>query len=440
MLPLEAVAAWWLYHCAGRGGRRLGDPRSAMSFVLLVPGAIALFWGLLHLGFASVIETPTLGPGGLPPALGLVLAGPRAGPARRGPPAPRPPDALAPPPRLAPARDGARRPRPDRPGHRPPRAVRRLLRPSRRTGAGSGLGDWLEIGLLALATSAACVLLSRLHGPGELLGWQLWGGPGLLIVWAGIRQGLRGGTLVASAAAVVLLLARRLGLLPSADPLFQPLLQGHLAAQCSAALLISAGAAWLRRRDADYRQVVSQVAVVIYSARLLKMPRGSDPPRGTETGVSPGSDPAAPGGRAAQGDRSGRRRDHAGQQRQQQTARRPRGRTCSAITRAGWRASTPRTARSLLAALEQLARQEQPGRLRIPPRASAGAASSRGSPPAPGGEVVPPRPRRAGCATRSPRAATATAGSSAGRASSPTSPSNAPSPTTSAGRRTCSTP
>ena len=59
-------------------------------------------------------------------ALGLVLAGPRARPARRGSPAPRPLDALAASSRLAPPRDDGR-PQPDRPGHRPPRAVRRLL-------------------------------------------------------------------------------------------------------------------------------------------------------------------------------------------------------------------------------------------------------------------------------------------------------------------------
>ena len=64
LLPLEAFSAWWLYHTIARGNPRMGDPRSAMLFVLLVPGVVALLSSLLHLGFAVLIENPHLGTGG----------------------------------------------------------------------------------------------------------------------------------------------------------------------------------------------------------------------------------------------------------------------------------------------------------------------------------------------------------------------------------------
>jgi PAS domain S-box-containing protein len=388
LLPLEAVAAWWLYHSLARGSLRLGDPRSAMLFVLLVPGVIAVLSGLLHLGFASLIEAPDLGPGGpfrhlisfwLARALGMVV--------------------LAPPlfVLLTPWLHRRGWLRPDTTISRRPMEAG-LLVPftdspalEQESGTGSVLMDWIEIGLLALATSAACVFLSRLHGPGELLGWQLWGIPGLLIVWAALRQGLRGGILVASVAAGVLLLARWLGLVPSTDPLFQPLMQGHLVAQCSAALLVSAGSSWVRRREASYRQVISQVPVVIYSARLLRMPRGSDPPRGTELAGSQGDSktprpPVVPRGEIGVGvaeitlvsNASSKLLDVPG------------ALLLGDYTR--WLACIHFEDREVvLAALEQLARQDQPVACEYRLASSVGPASSRRPPSAggsPAGEVV----------------------------------------------------
>ena len=291
LLPLGAVSAWWLYHTVARGNPRMGDPRSAILFVLLVPGLVALLSALADLGFASLLGTPDLGAGDflrhlasfwLARALGMlvvvpplfVLATPwlhRQGWLRPDAPPARGPTDLSGE-SLVPFMDSS---------YYGPEG-----------GTGSAWTDWLEIGLLALAAGAACSFLGRLHGPGELLGWQLWGGPMLLIVWAGLRQGLRGGTLVASAASVALLVAHSLEMIPATDPLFRPLMQAHLVALCSAALLVAAGSSWVRRRDAGYRQVVSKVPVVIYSARLLRMPRESDPPRGGDPGAPPG-----PGGR-----------------------------------------------------------------------------------------------------------------------------------------------
>src|SRR5262249_49122197 len=126
-----------------------------------------------------------------------------------------------------------------------------------------------------------CLLLGGLHEREKLLGWQFWGVLLLLIVWAALRQGLRGGTLVAAASAIPVLTLRQL--LPAdrlEDPQFAPLLQAHLFAQCGAAVLIASAAAWIRLNETGYRQVVSHIPVVIYSARLTQpRPLESPPPR-----------------------------------------------------------------------------------------------------------------------------------------------------------------
>src|SRR5262249_9174918 len=122
---------------------------------------------------------------------------------------------------------------------------------------------------LAFGAGVLCLLLSRFHGH-ELLGWQLWGVQLLFIVWASLRQGLRGGTLVAATAASLPLLVRQFWPAVPEDPLFQPLLQAHLLAQCGAALLVAAAASWVRLNETGYRQVVAHIPVVIYSARITR--------------------------------------------------------------------------------------------------------------------------------------------------------------------------
>ena len=139
-------------------------------------------------------------------------------------------------------------------------------------------GDWIEIAGLATGASILCLTLGSLQGRRELLGWQLWGMQLLLIVWASVRQGLRGGTLVAAAAAALPLLVRQFGRPASfRDPLFLPLLQTHLLAQCAAGVLVAAAASWVRMRENGYRQIVSHIPVVIYSARLVHAGRTADP-------------------------------------------------------------------------------------------------------------------------------------------------------------------
>src|SRR5262249_26344355 len=112
------------------------------------------------------------------------------------------------------------------------------------------------------------IVLVALQLKKDMPGVALWGLSLLLIVWASLRQGLRGGALAAlSGSFPVLVLASFLGISPSE---FSPL-QGDLLAQWSTALLAGASAGWIRASEARYRQVVGHIPLVLYSARL---PRG----------------------------------------------------------------------------------------------------------------------------------------------------------------------
>src|SRR5207253_3531644 len=95
----------------------------------------------------------------------------------------------------------------------------------------------------------------------------------LVIVWASLRLGLRGGSLVAGSATVLALVLA--AVLSSDEALLVPL-RGNLLAQCSTALLVGASADWIRASEARYRQVVGHIPVVLYSARL---PRPLKPDR-----------------------------------------------------------------------------------------------------------------------------------------------------------------
>jgi PAS domain S-box-containing protein len=146
-------------------------------------------------------------------------------------------------------------------------------------------GAWVEIGLLAGTTVVMSVLLTltrKAHDPG---GWQLWGAPLLLVVWAGIRQGLRGASLVAAAGTAV-----PLGILAfrATEPMDMPLLvQGNLLAQCATALLVASSVSWIRANEERYRQVVNLVPVVLYSVRVNSLGKGNQPLRARVLFISP---------------------------------------------------------------------------------------------------------------------------------------------------------
>jgi PAS domain S-box-containing protein len=272
LLAVELPLGWWLYHRCAEGNRQIADPRSATQFIFIVPGIVAGLFALARAGLGGLMG-PAEGAGPFGPRLAHLWLGRALGEM-----------ALAPP--LLVVLTGWLAGR----GLVVPEA-RRAGRPGREEGITAAApggapprwGDWLEIAGLAAGAAVLCLLLTWLHGRGRLSGWQLWGAPLLLIVWASLRQGSRGGVLVAAAAAAVPLLALPVGAYGASDPLFGFLLQGHFLAQCSAALLTGAAAGWLQLRESAYRQVASQVPVVIYRARLRAPARP-----GEEVPVAPG--------------------------------------------------------------------------------------------------------------------------------------------------------
>jgi PAS domain S-box-containing protein len=258
LTALELHVAWWAYHHLARGARGLSDPRSAILFLLLVPGAAAAAFALAR-ALLSVLLDPRDGPLSgwlatfwLSDALGLLVVAPPllvAGTAwlsRRGLARDEFVDAA----QLT---------------HRAHLGATPLTR-----------GDAIEIAGLSLGASLLALLLAFLHGRNQVAGWQLWGAPLLLILWASLRQGLRGGTIAAGTSAALPLLV--LSLTRTADiPIFTALpslvavrmLQTNLLAQCGTALLVSASASWIRVSETRYRQVVGHIPVVVYSARFV---------------------------------------------------------------------------------------------------------------------------------------------------------------------------
>ena len=92
---------------------------------------------------------------------------------------------------------------------------------------------------------------------------MFWAGCLVLIVWTCIRQGLRGGCFAAGITSVIVV-ATAQGLRPAV----QSIVQGHLLALCSSALLVGVSASWVRANERRYRHVVSRIPFVVYSARL----------------------------------------------------------------------------------------------------------------------------------------------------------------------------
>lgn len=244
-------ASWRLYHEREGGARGLNDSRSAMLFLFLVPGIGIGAWAVVHTALAGMlIEAPAeawrtqLAAFWLSRALGvlvlapMLLVGLTPWLARRG---------------LA---------RAEVAGHGSQGLLDVIGGEERLT-----TGDGLEIAGLAAGAAALTWLASGPLAGTPAAGWQLWGAPLLLIVWAGLRQGLRGSTLVAGVSAGLPLALRPSD---SLGGLLALLVQSNLLAQGAAALLVAASATWVRGREDRYRQVMAHVPVVIYSARFLR--------------------------------------------------------------------------------------------------------------------------------------------------------------------------
>jgi PAS domain S-box-containing protein len=257
----EVWVAWWCYHRAARGSWRLLDPRSASLFLILGPGLVS---GLFALLLSLLAPLTTLGAlwhrvlafwlshalGWLAVVpLGLTLATPWL--VRRG-----------------------------YTGAEPRTGERSRGVPARLT-----LGDRLEIAGLTLGTTIVGLLLVATHCQRGVIGWQLWVLPLLLVVWASLRQGSRGGTIVASVSTLLALVFLAMTEDPG-EAIFA--LQGNFLAQCSTALLVGVSFSWIQTSEACYRQVVSCTPVVLYSARLHDLSSPLQRPQALEvTFISP---------------------------------------------------------------------------------------------------------------------------------------------------------
>ena len=240
---LECWTAWQGYFRLGRGLRSLVEPRSATMFLVLVPGALTFVFAVVHalLQWHAVLEPRTfweltrslwfsraLGMVTLVPPL-LVLASPLL--TRRGWIEPEPVQANGSADSLLPL----------------------------------ALGGWIEIIGLAMSTGFFGLFLTLIHAEGDWSTSPLAMLPLLFIIWASLRQGVRGGTLVATAMALPSLTL--LSMVRGPDLLLA--VQANLLAQCSTALLVGVSFNWIRSSEARYRHVVDHVPVVLYSARLV---------------------------------------------------------------------------------------------------------------------------------------------------------------------------
>ena len=254
--------AWRLYQLTTRATRDLRDPRSAKCFLFLMPCLGVGVWAVLHTALFSWgteqsaqawhTEFPAFW---LSRALGVMILTPLL---------------LV---LLTPwlTRRGLVRPEIEESNPNEPLDM---------VGGGERLswGDGLELFGLAAGAGALTWLAvvrvvmwsaDRTASP-QVVSWQLWGAPLLLIVWASLRQGLRGGMIVAAVSAGLPLLLLRGRPLPTG---FALLIQVNLLGQCAVALLVAVSASWVRASENRYRQVASYLPVVIYSARFCRPDR-----------------------------------------------------------------------------------------------------------------------------------------------------------------------
>lgn len=243
-ISIQLGLSWWCYSVLGKGSRRLADPRSAVLFLILVPGFLAADFALLQAlimslrGATQNIWTLT-GDIWRSRALGILI------------PAPCLLVVLT-----------------------PVWVQLRLIRsgPRGRQPSDFAPTDWtwgesIEIAGLSITAGILGILLAVFHSQRDATNWHLWGLSLLVIVWAGLRQGLRGGSLAAASSALVaLFIAPSLAESAASERLIS--LQGNLLAQASAVLLVGASAGWVRASESLYRQVIGHIPVVLYSVRV----------------------------------------------------------------------------------------------------------------------------------------------------------------------------
>lgn len=245
----ELGLGWFCYRSLARGERRINDPRSATSFLLIIPVCIlvcssylrSLLTGesflYLWLGMAlSVLAlTPTILFFATPWLVRLRLI------------------------------DGS-----------PDEDINWVDLQEPTT-----FGDGLETVGLALAGGVLGFLVTQSHLLYLSIDWRFWSVLLLLVVWASLRQGLRGGTMTSlTSTLVALLLTPWFWENPSSNLVAFSSLQGNFLALCSTAILVGASAGWIRASESRYRSLMGHLPVVLYSARFGKtsLPREELPP------------------------------------------------------------------------------------------------------------------------------------------------------------------
>jgi PAS domain-containing protein len=257
LLAAQIGLSWWAYHTLARGSRWLEDPRSCMLSLVLVPGLIAAGFALVQALVLHALQEPTIplwslfGVLWLSRILGLLV--------------PMPLLLVLVTPWLS---------RQQLIAVEPPMGVRG--NPWHRWSP----GEVVEVTGLTLSAVVLALVLLGLEGQRNQHGlppWSLWGVGLMIVVWSALRQGLRGGAVVAGASAVVVLTVAQW---PRVTPADGGLLQGYLLAQCSTALLVGVSAGWIQASEARYRHVVSELPLVLYSARLPRPMRSPLADRG----------------------------------------------------------------------------------------------------------------------------------------------------------------
>ncbi|MBM4067494.1 MAG: PAS domain S-box protein [Planctomycetes bacterium] len=135
-----------------------------------------------------------------------------------------------------------------------------------------------------MTAGALGLLLATAHADQAGGNWHFFGLSSLLIVWSGLRQGLRGGSIAfLFCASAAFILAAFLSGARSWNSL-----QGNMLAQGSIALLVGAASSWLQANESRYRQVIGHIPVVVYSARIprwvpVRLAQGEFPARSGAT-------------------------------------------------------------------------------------------------------------------------------------------------------------
>jgi PAS domain S-box-containing protein len=136
-------------------------------------------------------------------------------------------------------------------------------------------GDVFELIGLVGGTALLASLLTVAARQENGASWQLWMLTLLLIVWASLRQGLRGATIAAFSATVAALAPAVWDVNGGAGWAFP--LQGYVFAFSTTGLLVGVSSDWMQLTEFRGRLLVGHVPIVIYSARFYNK-KGQVPP------------------------------------------------------------------------------------------------------------------------------------------------------------------